>query len=154
MRKYSGRKIFSDFFKFLSENTDHKYTKIDENVMDGFVKDLYPINLPEQYIEFMRYAGDGQFWVGSSYSFSKVSELKGYAQELLEENEFPHRLHEEDFVFWMHCGYMFYFFKLNEGDDPPVYYYSECDSMNDFVKCSESFTDFIIDPYITGVPNP
>ena len=155
MEKYNGKKSFEDFFKYLSEQgRNDLYEKVDERTIFDFTDSLYPLKLPKQYLEFMRYAGSGQFWVGSSYSFSEVPKLKNYAEDLLTENEFSHRLKDDDFVFWMHGGYIFYYFNLNEGENPPVYYYSECDDMTDFIKCRESFTDFIIDPYITGVPNP
>ena len=155
MEKYNGRKNFEEFFKYLSEHgRSDMYEKADDRTICDFMDSIYPLKLPEQYIKFMRYAGNGQFWRGSSYSFFEVCRLKKYAEEILIENEFSHCLKDDDFVFWMHCGYMFYFFNLNEGDNPPVYYYSECDNMTDFIKCSERFTDFIIDPFVTGVPNP
>lgn len=130
------------------------YERVNNSIICDFIEIFYPHKLPEQYLEFMRFAGNGKFWVGSSYGFSEVPKLKKYAENLLTENHFAHNLKDDDFVFWMHGGDMFYFFNLNDGDDPPVYYYSECDDMTDFVKCSESFTNFIIDPYVTGIPNP
>lgn len=153
--RYNGKKHFEDFFKYLSENgMDNKYKIVGDTDFDSFIKDLAPIKLPKAYLEFMKYTGYGQFWIGSDYSIDKVKSLNGYAKELLEENDFPHSLGENDFVFWLHQGYMFYFFKLDEGEDPAVYYYSECENQTDFVKCYDSFTDFIIDPYVTGIPNP
>lgn len=153
--RYSGKKNFGDFFKFLSENGyDASYEIVSDTDLDDFIKDLAPVKLPRAYLEFIRYTGYGQFWIGSDYRMSEVKQLSGYARELLEENDFPCRLGENDFVFWIHQGYMFYFFKLDEGEDPPVYYYNECENQTDFVKCCDSFTDFIIDPYITGIPRP
>lgn len=153
--KYRGKKEFKMFFQYLSsQDTSSTFDEIDPTIVQNFIDDFYPLTLPAQYIEFMRYAGNGQFWKGSMYKFSEVNKLKEYAEELLSDNDFPITLKESDFVFWMHGGYMFYFFNLDEGDNPPVYYYSECEDLTDFVKCSDSFTDFIIDPYITGIPNP
>ena len=153
--KYSGKKEFKMFFQYLSsQGTSSVFDEIDPAILQNFIDDFYPLSLPTQYIEFMRYAGNGQFWKGSMYKFSEVKKLKEYAEELLSENDFPISLKESDFVFWMHGGYMFYYFNLDEGNDPPVYYYSECENLSDFVKCSSSFTDFVIDPYITGKPNP
>lgn len=155
MEKYKGKKNFEEFFEFLSEQgRNDLFEKADNSMICDFNESFFPHKLPKQYLEFMRYAGSGKFWVGSSCSFSEVPNLKKYAKDLLNENGFSHDLKDDDFVFWMHCGYMFYFFNLNEGDDPPIYYYSECDDMTDFIKCSERFTDFIIDPYITGIANP
>lgn len=153
--KYTGNKEFKTFFQYLSsQDTSRRFDEIDTSIIQNFIDDIYPVTLPAQYIEFMRYAGNGQFWEGSMYKFSDVKYLKGHAEELLADNDFPVKLKDSDFVFWMHGGYMFYFFNLDEGDDPPVYYYSECEEMSDFVRCSNSFTDFVIDPYITGTPVP
>lgn len=155
MMKYSGNMEFRAFFRYLSsQDESNEYHELDNDTIQHFVDSFHTISLPIQYIEFMRYAGNGQFWRGSMYKFSEVHKLKEYAKELLSENDFPHTLKDNDFVFWMHGGYMFYFFNLDEGNDPPVYYYSECDDLSDFVKCSDSFTGFIINPYMTGVPNP
>ena len=153
--RYSGKKNFKDFFKYLSKNgMGNIYKIVSDTDFENFVKDLAPIKLPKAYLEFMKYVGYGQFWIGSDYGIDKVKSLNVYAKELLEENDFPHSLGKNDFVFWLHQGYMFYFFKLDEGEDPAVYYYSECENQTDFVKCYDSFTDFIIDPYVTGIPNP
>ena len=153
--RYSGKKDFKTFFSYLSsQDPSNKFDEIDAMVVRNFVDDFYPRILPAQYVEFMRYAGNGDFWKGAMYKFSEVKKLKKYAEDLLSENDFPNTLKDNDFVFWMHGGYMFYFFNLDEGDDPPVYYYSECDNLSNFVKCSKSFTNFIIDPYITGIPDP
>jgi hypothetical protein len=37
---------------------------------------------------------------------------------------------------------MFCFFKLNEGENPPIYYYNEAGEDN-FVKIANSFTEFL-----------
>lgn len=153
--RYCGKKNFKDYFEFMSKNgLGDKYEIVSDIDYNDFIKSLYPIKLPKAYLEFMRYTGYGQYFVGSDYKMSDVKQLNGWAEELLEENDFPQKLPESGFVFWMHQGYMFYFFRLDEGDDPPVYYYSECEDLTGFVKCYDSFTDFIIDPYITGIPNP
>ncbi|WP_051530636.1 SMI1/KNR4 family protein [Ruminococcus flavefaciens] len=145
METYTGKMIFSEFFAFLnSQNPSRQFHEIAPEKIQNFLAQFPNIKLPSAYVEFMRYAGNGLFWVGSDYGFNEVPELKEWADELLEENCFPHKMKEDYFVFWMHQGYMFYFFKLSEGDDPPVYYYSECAQISDFVKCSDSFTHFIM----------
>jgi hypothetical protein len=38
---------------------------------------------------------------------------------------------------------MFCFFKLDEGDNPPIYFYSESTDQDDFYKIADSLTDFL-----------
>jgi len=52
-------------------------------------------------------------------------ELKEWALELLEEDDAENFLTEKDFVFMMHQGYMFWYFKLNGTENPSVYFYKE-----------------------------
>lgn len=94
------------------------------------------IGLPRAYLDFMRYAGGGAFWVGSDYGFDKV----------------PLLLKPDDFVFLMHQGYRFCFFSLSAGDDPPVFCFSEEYDKPEFVRLSDSFTDFITRPYRPDAP--
>lgn len=155
MERYLGKKEYKPFFKYLEKNG---YTPNKKATKDEFSKliELSPKPLPKAYLDFMRYAGNGyRLWKGSVYTINKIPELREAAEYLLYiENQVPYKLSEDSFVFWMHQGYMFYFFNLNEGDDPPVYYYNECKHQDDFIKCYDSFTDFIMDPFITGKPNP
>ena len=69
--------------------------------------------------------------------------LKEWAEELLEENNFPGELSENDFVFWMSQGNMFCFFKLDEGGDPPIYYYCEGKGLTNFLKIADSLSSFL-----------
>ncbi|HRU98547.1 MAG TPA: SMI1/KNR4 family protein [Ruminococcus sp.] len=145
MNKYTGNMNFAEYFSYLNmKKPSHQFYDCDSEILNCFLSRFSDIKLPSAYVEFMRYAGSGNFWIGSDCSFDDVPKLREWADELLEENSFPCKLKEDDFVFWMHQGYMFYFFNLSEGDDPPVYYYSEAAEISSFVKCSDSFTSFII----------
>ena len=100
--------------------------------------------LPQAYLEFMREMGNesyNSFMVGHSCFMDEIFDLKEGALELLEENESKLTLADDDFVFWMSQGYMFTFFKLDEGDNPPVYFYSE-DREDQYFKIAHSFTEF------------
>ena len=110
--------------------------------------------LPQAYLEFMREMGNelyNSFMVGESCFMNEIFDLKEGALELLEENESKLTLTDDDFVFWMSQGYMFGFFKLNEGDNPPVYFYSE-DREDRYIKIAHSLTDFYWS-YLTDDPN-
>lgn len=103
-------------------------------------------NLPQSYIEFMSRMGDGtngEFMGGESCFMNEIEYLKEGALELLEENESKQILTDEEFVFWMCQGCMFCFFKLNEGDNPPVYFYDESGE-DEFIKVANSLTEFLI----------
>jgi hypothetical protein len=153
MSCYTGKKSFPDFFKYLSE-IGFTFNIVTEKEIEELTKIVFPEKLPSSYVEFMRYTGNGKdFWQGSDYHFSDIDKLKTYAKELLNENSFPLKLKPDDFVFWMHQGYKFCFFNLADGDNPPIYYYNEAVNTEEFIKCSDNFIDFIIQPFIDGKPN-
>ncbi len=57
--------------------------------------------------------------------FSNDYELKEGALELLEEDNAKNFLTDKDFVFMMHQGYMFWYFRADGNENPNVYYYVE-----------------------------
>lgn len=57
--------------------------------------------------------------------FNKYKELNDWAKELLKEDGVEDFLNYDDFVFLMHQGYMFWYFKANGEENPKVYYYHE-----------------------------
>ncbi|RFM27922.1 SMI1/KNR4 family protein [Deminuibacter soli] len=110
------------------------------------VEEEYGVRLPSVYIEFLSNMGKGagDFMLGSSCFYDEIFSLKDWAVELLEENGFR-SLPENSFVFWMHQGYQFAFFMLDEGDNPQVFFYTEVNSNNntpDFILQAESLADF------------
>ena len=114
------------------------------------IKELYSMvkgkNLPKAYVEFMCVMGngtEGRYMSGDSCFMNEVHDLKQGAVELLEENESINVLTEDDFVFWMSQGCMFCFFKLTEGENPPVYFYNESGE-DRFIKVAESLVEFLI----------
>lgn len=102
--------------------------------------------LPQAYIQFMSVMGNGtknKFMKGDSCFMDEIDNLKQDASELLEENKSKYTLNDDDFVFWMSQGCMFCFFKLNEGVNPPVYFYNE-DGDDCFIKIADTLTEFLI----------
>ena len=105
--------------------------------------------LPKTYLEFYKHMGNGvRFLRGHSCFQDEIFMLKEGAEELLNENNFKYKLTDNDFVFWMSQGYMFCFFRLDEGDDPPIYYYCEGKKLSDFYKIADSFSSFLYRFYI------
>lgn len=103
--------------------------------------------LPEAYMEFMQFMGNGiedGYLAGDSCFMNEICDLRQGAIELLEENKSVNVLTNDDFVFWMSQGCMFCFFKLSEGDNPPVYFYNESGE-DKFLKIADSIVDFFSD---------
>lgn len=104
--------------------------------------------LPVAYLEFIKMMGNGtynnQFMPGESCFMDEIKFLYGWAVNILNENESILKLTNDDFVFWMCQGCMFCFFKLSEGDNPPVYLYNENGVEDKFVKISYTFTAFLL----------
>ena len=120
--------------------------------------------LPDCYIEFLEIMGkdiiedpnsSNYFEYGNfkgSYVFYKDLEdnnnengLKG----LLLEDESELQVPQNAFIFYGHQGYIYAFFKLDEGNNPPVYAYIEGYNGNEFPKISDSLSDFY-ERYLEG----
>lgn len=104
--------------------------------------------LPSIYLDFMSKFGNGaDFLTGTDYTMKYILELKEWAVELLEENNFSKKLKDNQFVFMMHQGYMVWFFNLDEGDNPSVYLYDESLDLTEFKKVSDTLSEFLISLY-------
>jgi len=145
--QYLGPDNLDLFFEFLKEGR-HQMKSCSESEIAKIVHMSVEKSLPESYIKFMKYAGNGiDFLRGSSYESKELMNLKEWAIDLLEENNSSEKIDDNLFVFFMHQGYQFYFFNIDEGDDPPVYFYSEGENNECFVKKHESFSRFLIEYY-------
>lgn len=103
------------------------------------------ISLPRAYQEFLLSMGHsaGQFLRGSDCFFKHLPQLQEWAIELLQENNFVESLPEDAFIFFMHQGYQFSFFRVSEGADPPIYSYCEGTEETSFIQSHESFSEFL-----------
>ncbi len=109
--------------------------------------------LPGAYKEFLLWIGHGAggFLRGSDCFYDHLPRLRAWAMRLLWENGYAEPLPEDAFVFYMHQGYLFYFVRVGEGDDPPVYFYSEAMETPAFIIEHPNLADFLndqIDVYI------
>ena len=104
------------------------------------------IHLPGAYREFLLWMGrdGGNLLVGTDYSYEILPKLKSWAMELLSEKNLSHLLPDDAFVFLMHQGYQFMFFRLSEGEDPPIYYYNQPAQQQSFVVSDPSFSAFML----------
>jgi SMI1 / KNR4 family (SUKH-1) len=103
------------------------------------------ISLPRAYQEFLLSMGHsaGQFLRGSDCFFQHLPQLQEWAIELLQENNFAQSLPKDAFIFFMHQGYQFSFFRVSEGADPPIYSYCEGTEETFFIKSHASFSEFL-----------
>lgn len=104
------------------------------------------LKLPLAYKEFLLWAGHGagRLMIGSQFYYDDLLAIQEIAAEMLEEDKSPEILPKDAFVFWMHQGYMFSFFRTSEGDDPPVHHYCEGENEGNFVIAKQkSFTRFL-----------
>ena len=111
------------------------------------------LKLPLAYIEFLRWAGKGlgDFEFGSRFFYDdNLAEIQEIALEIMAADELvgktasPDKLPEDAFVFWMHEGYMFCFFRTSEGDDPPIHFFREGVNKINWNYKGYCFTDFLI----------
>jgi hypothetical protein len=71
--------------------------------------------------------------------YNDYKELNDWAKELLNEDNAENFLSEDDFVFMMHQGYMFWYFKANGNENPDVYFYHETELVSKKICSLEYF---------------
>ena len=148
----------SDFENFLQLSRERNWDKIfffsHPNQRKGcsseeinYLERETDLKLPKTYKEFLSYCGYGlgDFSVGSDMFYeTDLIELQKDARDLLVENNFRQKLPVDAYVFWMHGGYMFCFFRVSEGNNPPVHFYRES-FKDDFAwNYHPHFTEFLI----------
>ena len=85
-------------------------------------------NLPKAYLDVI-----------DLFNNLEAVSYQKWAEELLQENGLT--LPDNAYVFNMHQGYVFNFFILTEGDDPPIYNYCEGKSIT---QTFSTFTEFLV----------
>ncbi len=129
------------------------------------IKQLAKKTLPVCYLEFLRTMGKGMSedieksnyyeygsFVGTAVFFEDLFDNKEGAIELLNEDGSNLILTEDDFVFYDSQGILFAFFKLSEGDNPPVYFYREGSGQTSFIKTADTLSSFY-ERYLEGDAN-
>ena len=82
--------------------------------------------------------------IGSDCTLDYLYDLRGWAEELLEEWHRPFELSKQAVVFLMHQGYVFLYFQAGGGnEDPAVFRFLEGDPGP--VQKSERFSDWVAD---------
>ena len=101
-------------------------------------------NLPLRYREFLSEMGQaaGKFFIGTDIFYPSIIGLTNDARELVSEDSAGIALPVDAIAFAMHQGYEVLFFRTTDGDDPPVYHYSE--GSGQFQRKYDSFTQYLI----------
>jgi hypothetical protein len=102
--------------------------------------------LPTCYRQLLLVMGRdaGEFFIGSDIfgkTIDGLLDLQRAALDLITENGNRVRLPDAAFVFLMHQGYTFAYFRLDDGDDPPVFVYLEPD---EHTRAADHFSAFIL----------
>ena len=109
----------NEYFKFLEcSDEDIEQTRIEQDV--EFLPRIY-----REFLLTMGY-GAGTFLLGSAYTCNKLLDMKDAAKGIMELGNAQENLPDDAFVFFMHQGYTFCYFRTtNQDDDPPVFLYIE-----------------------------
>jgi hypothetical protein len=99
--------------------------------------------LPAEYRRFLTHTGRGSdlLFIGEDIFFPALLSFQQQARGLILADEVRLTLPTNAFVFFIHRDIQFFFFKLNEGDDPPIYCYEE--GADEFIRVYESFSEFM-----------
>ena len=99
--------------------------------------------LPSFYRKFLKNCPNRAYknLVGTDIGLPYLEDMKEAAEELLEECGNPFSLETDDFVFAMHQGYQFYYFKTSLGKNSPIYYYME--GSNEVEESYLNFSEFV-----------
>jgi hypothetical protein len=102
--------------------------------------------LPQAYREFLLWMGHGagEFWRGSHCFYQDLEPLSSWADAMLEHNKSAEKLPKDAFVFLMHQGYQFLFFRTSEGEDPPVRHCEEKPGRLSFSIKDQHFSVFLL----------
>lgn len=139
-----------DFKEFYLEQLKNKYSQLkvveseEAKAKLSHLEEIIGHTLPIAYKEFMMLDLPTSVSVlkGTDYTFKHNEDLMltKYAKDLLAEHNLS-PLDKNTFVFAMHQGYIFFYFFLDQGDDPAVWMFSEVDKLH--IKKFNSFTEFI-----------
>ncbi|WP_420571854.1 SMI1/KNR4 family protein [Kordia sp.] len=113
----------------------------------SIIESKYNITYPIAYREFLILSGDycGAIPHGFDYDYEEENQLR--AKELLDQYKLNHLIQKPFWVIATDSG-AFWYFHLNEGDNPPVYrldceFYGDMDDIYTFGPVAESFQKWV-----------
>ncbi len=110
-----------------------------------------PYHLPGAYKEFLLYGGkkiarifDSQFFFSYDLALLMLKDEYRDIIEMLRSQDPNAKLYPDIFILSQHEGYHFTYFRLTEGDDPPVYFWEEGEGgLEASWQGFDSFSDFL-----------
>lgn len=102
----------------------------------------FGLALPKKYREYLSVMGanSGDLFIGTDIDYPWPTKLRKAAERLCLDS--PYTLPADAFVFSMHQGYSFLFIEAGQGDDPPVFLFSEGYSQP--TKVAPSFSGWLL----------
>lgn len=140
MQKLNSIAEISDYLK-QTGNKLEPVSPLEISLLEKKLKIIFP-GVYKVFLQLMG-KGAGIFMKGSSVFYDELFMLKQWADELVLENNIA-PIPDNAFVFWMHQGYQIAYFKLDEGDNPPVYYFSEGSEIEGFEMKEKSLVAFFV----------
>jgi len=111
------------------------------------------LKLPGAYVEFLHFCGHGLgfFLQGDEFFYSQIlkRQKKGELEKLMKSDGYNGSLKEaftaDMFMIYQHHGGEFVrFFKLTEGNDPPVYYFKDAINFTGYHTQEDSFSAYFL----------
>lgn len=109
-----------------------------------YLEKHFSLSFPKIYRDFLLTLGHGagDFFIGIDIYYNSLIGIKEGAYELLEECPVDYKIPHDAMVCTMYQGYQFMYFRVSEGENPPVYWYMEGDSQER--KIASSFSQYLI----------
>ena len=111
------------------------------------LENFFGFKIPQAYREFLEWMGeDGDdFMATESFWIGQIQTNQEEALYLLNSGECSDLLPSDAIIFYMHCGYTFYFMTASNGDNPPIHRYVE-DELSDRIEWDiyKNLQEFII----------
>lgn len=141
-----------DIFISYLKSSNYKSSGSSQDLIEKVINDLNIKTLPLEYLKFLKYGGNQTNFIQSNVTHYQTEELKDIQlsakNQIKEHNTYwnsNNELTNNEFVIALRFDHEFYFIKLDEGSNPPVYFYSEGEK---FIKVYNSFTEYLVSLYI------
>lgn len=103
------------------------------------------VKFPSSYKIFLLTMGEyATFLAGESCFFEDIEDVQTGFKNTFSKYVKQYQLTDEDFAFSSSQGTSYTFFKLNEGEDPPVYFYIEGYDLELPVRLTNSLSNYLI----------
>ncbi|UPK68396.1 SMI1/KNR4 family protein [Chitinophaga filiformis] len=134
---------YMNFLLGYKEHAEEEDACTEEEVRK--IEEKLGVKFPQSYREVYLILGE---WWGfnfiddNSYQFPQFEEMRAGAENIIARNKTDFVLDKNMFVFGCFLdNAIVYFFKLDEGDDPPVYWYQG--GVKDYELLANSFSSFV-----------